>query len=189
MIIGLGSDFWGNAIYTLPENMNRIDAEFIPHSFKLLPVILSICGTISSFLFYTFGSKILFQLKISSYGVKVYNFLNKKWFFDKVYNEYLGQFFFTFGYNVSYKIIDRGIIEVFGPMGLSQVISKKSFQLYKTQTNYIYHYTLLILVGTTLLLGVRQFWVIFGDYVDFRIFIIFLISSFYLTNQNLKNSD
>jgi len=187
MVIGLGSDFWGNAIYTLPENMNRIDAEFIPHSFKLLPVILSICGALSSFLFYTFGSKILFQLKISSYGVKVYNFLNKKWFFDKVYNEYLGQFFFTFGYNVSYKIIDRGIIEVFGPMGLSQVISKKSFQLYKTQTNYIYHYTLLILVGTTLLLGVRQFWVIFGDYVDFRIFIIFLMLIFRNINYNKNN--
>ena len=113
MIIGLGSDFWGNSIYVLPENMNMIDAEFIPHTFKILPVIFSLLGATLSFLVYTFSSKLLFQLKISSFGKKIYNFLNKKWFFDKVYNEYIGQFFFKFSYNVSYKIIDRGIFEIF----------------------------------------------------------------------------
>merc|ERR1712238_338635 len=33
---------------------NMIDAEFINHPFKVLPVILSICGATSSFLLYTF---------------------------------------------------------------------------------------------------------------------------------------
>jgi len=44
MIIGLGTDFWGNSLYVLPENMNMIDAEFIEHIYKVLPVILSLCG-------------------------------------------------------------------------------------------------------------------------------------------------
>ena len=47
MIIGLGTDFWGNSIYVTPENMNRIDAEFIPQTFKILPVILSLLGASS----------------------------------------------------------------------------------------------------------------------------------------------
>merc|ERR1711957_512391 len=157
MIIGMGTDFWGNSIYILPENMNMIDAEFINHPFKVLPVILSICGATSSFLLYTFASNKLFNWKISTLGRRVYNFLNKKWFFDKVYNEYIAQFFFSFGYNVSYKIIDRGIIEIFGPMGLSGVISTKAFYVVKLQSSYIYHYTLLILLGSTLVLGFRQF--------------------------------
>ena len=180
MIIGLGTDFWGNSIYVLPENMNMVDAEFITHFYKVLPVILSICGALFSFLFYTFGSNILFSMKISFLGKKIYNFLNKKWFFDKVYNEYIAQFFFRFGYNTSYKVIDRGIIEMFGPMGFSNAISNKAFLINKLQTNYLYHATLLILIGSTLLIGVRQFWVVFGDFADFRVFIIFLISSLYL---------
>jgi len=182
MIIGLGTDFWGNSVYVLPENMNMIDAEFITHSFKVLPVILSISGALSSFLFYTFGSNILFNLKISFIGKKIYNFLNKKWFFDKVYNEYIAQFFFKFGYSTSYKTIDRGIIEMFGPMGFSNVISNKAFLVNKLQTNYLYHATLLILLGSTFLIGFRQFWLIFGDFVDFRVFIMFFISSFFLVN-------
>ena len=180
MIIGLGTDFWGNSLYILPENMNMIDAEFIDHIYKVLPVILSLCGATSSFLLYTFGSKIIFQLKVSTIGKKIYNFLNKKWFFDKVYNEYIGQFFFKFGYNVSYKIIDRGIIEMFGPMGLSNAISGKAFYINKLQTNYLYHATFLLLIGSTLLLGARQFWLIFGSLVDFRIFAIFFSIGLYL---------
>ncbi len=180
MIIGLGTDFWGNALFILPENMNMIDAEFIEHIYKILPVILSLCGALSSFLLYTFGTTFLFKFKFSFFGKKVYNFLNKKWFFDKVYNEIIGQFLFKFGYNVSYKVIDRGIIEMFGPMGLSKSISEKALYINRLQTNYIYHITLLILVGSSILLGTRQFWLIFGDFVDFRVFVIFFVLSFNL---------
>ena len=172
MIIGLGTDFWGNAIFVLPKNMNMIDAEFIDHSFKILPVILSLTGAATSFLFYTFFSSSLFKFKISYLGKKIYNFLNKKWFFDKVYNEYLGQFFFKFGYNVSYKIIDRGIFEIFGPMGLSNTILKSSNKIISLNSGYLYHITLVFLIGSCLLLGVRQFWFLLGDFVDFRLFVI-----------------
>ena len=116
-------------------------------------------------------------------GRRIYNFLNKKWFFDKVYNEYIAQFFFSFGYNVSYKIIDRGIIEIFGPMGLSGVISKKAFYIVKLQSNYIYHYTLLVLLGSTLVLGFRQFWMFFGECADSRNIFIFLITGLFLITE------
>ena len=179
MIIGFGSDFWGNAIFTNPENMNRVDSEFITHIFKILPVILSLLGVTSSFLLYLFSSKLLVQLKMSAIGKKIYNFFNKKWFFDKVYNEYISQFFFTISYTVTYKIIDRGIVEVFGPMGLSSLITKKASYISKLQTGYLYHYTFLILTGLTLILGVRQFWIAVGINVDFKVFILFFVFSFF----------
>lgn len=183
MIIGFGSDFWGNAMFTKTENMNRIDSEFITHIYKILPVILSLLGATLSFLLYSFGSKLLVQLKLSVLGKKVYNFFNKKWFFDKVYNEYIGQFFFTTSYTVTYKIIDRGIIEIFGPMGLSSIITKKAAYIGKMQTGYLYHYTFLILTGLTLILGLRQFWVFVGSFSDFKIFVLFFILSFFLSNK------
>lgn len=137
--------------------MNRVDSEFITHFYKILPVILSLLGAMSSFSLYLVGSKILIKLKISKLGKKIYNFFNKKWFFDKVYNEYIGQYFFTISYTVTYKTIDRGIIEIFGPMGMSSIISKKAVLLSKLQTGYLYHYTFLMLVGLTTILGARQF--------------------------------
>jgi NADH-ubiquinone oxidoreductase chain 5 len=137
--------------------MNRVDSEFITHFYKILPVILSLLGAMSSFSLYLVGSKILIKLKISKLGKNIYNFFNKKWFFDKVYNEYIGQYFFTISYTVTYKTIDRGIIEIFGPMGMSSIISKKALLLSKLQTGYLYHYTFLMLVGLATILGARQF--------------------------------
>ena len=183
MIIGMGTDFWGNSIYVLPEHMNMIDAEFIEHIYKVLPVILSLCGVMSSFLLYTFASQFLFNFKTSIIGKNLYNFLNKKWFFDKVYTEYIGQFFFSFGYNVSYKIIDRGIIEIFGPHGISNAISIKSNYLVKLQSSYIYHYTLIILIGSTFVLGIRQFWLLFGEFSDVRVFFIFFVLGLFLVKK------
>lgn len=183
MIIGFGSDFWGNAVFTTTENMNRVDSEFIIHIYKILPVILSLLGATSSFLLYSFGSRLLIQLKLSVLGKKIYHFFNKKWFFDKIYNEQIGQFFFTISYTITYKIIDRGIIEIFGPMGLSSIITKKATSISKMQTGYLYHYTFLILVGLTSILGLRQFWISIGSFTDFKIFILFFILSFFLVNK------
>jgi len=92
MLIGLGTDFWGNSIFILPDNMNLIDAEFIPHKYKLLPVILSILGASTSFLLYRVLTEFLVFFKL--YNKTIYTFLNRKWFFDKLYNELVVQFFF-----------------------------------------------------------------------------------------------
>ena len=180
MFIGLGSDFWGSALFVLPAHQNLIDAEFINHFFKLLPLFFSLGGAISSYILYTTGYKFLYQLKLTSFGFSFYNFLNKKWFFDKIYNEVLGQSVFIFGYNVSYKTIDRGIFEVIGPMGISSVLSQKAKLLYSFQTGFIYHYTFLILTSVTLLLGVRQFWLVANGFLDFKIIIIFAAMCFFL---------
>jgi len=158
MLVGLGSDFWGTAIFVHPKNMNMFDAEFINHFYKILPVKLSLLGTFSAFYFYGFQSKILFKLKISKIGQKIYNFLNKKWFFDKIYNEQIGQFFFSFGYSISYKIIDRGVLEMLGPHGISKMINHFSVNVSKLQSGHLYHYSFFYLSSVTFLLSFVQFY-------------------------------
>lgn len=182
MIVGVGSHFFGTAIYVSMQNMNLFDAEFIPLFYKTLPVNLSLFGFILAFVLYNFRSKLLFQIKVSFFGKKIYSFLNRKWFFDKIYNEYLGQFFFKFGYSVSYKFIDRGIFEILGPTGLSRTALAIGFNLHKMQTGFIYHYTLVILVGITLLIGARQLWVVFDFFVDYRILVLIFVLYFFLVS-------
>ena len=179
MTIGMGSDFWGNSIYVLPKNMNMIDAEFIPHIWKVFPVCFSILGATLSFFLYTFGTNFLYKIKMSFFGRKLYNFLNKKWLFDKVYAEFIIQSFLSFSYHISYKIVDRGIIEILGPMGLSNLVSKKSHSLHKLQTGFLYHYAFLMLIGTTLLLGVLQLGDTIFNFLDYRLLFIFLITMFF----------
>jgi NADH-ubiquinone oxidoreductase chain 5 len=178
-IVGLGTDFFGTAIFIPFDNTNIFDAEFVDLFYKLLPVNLSLLGAILSFLLYSFQYKILFKIKSSFFGKKVYNFFNRKWFFDKLYNDYFGQFFFKFGYSVSYKFIDRGIFELLGPTGLSFSATTTGSDLYRNQSGYMYHYTYSILVSFTILLLLREFWLFFSVSLDYRIFFIFFISTIF----------
>ena len=59
---------------------------------------------------------------------------------------------------------------------MSLAIPKTSSNLNKLETGYLYHYTFLFLIGTTLLLGFRQFWLTFGASVAYRIGILFFIN-------------
>jgi NADH-ubiquinone oxidoreductase chain 5 len=176
MIVGLGTEFFGTAIYTPLENNNIFDAEFVDLSYKLLPVKLSLLGATASFLLYSFQYKTLFVIKTSFLGKRVYNFFNRKWFFDKIYNEYFGQFFFKFGYSVSYKFVDRGIFELLGPTGLAITTIGLGASLYRNQTGYMYHYTYSILISFTALLLLKTCWSFFVFSLDYRVFFLFFIS-------------
>jgi len=183
MIVGVGSDFFGAAIYNSPQTLHVFDAEFIEFFYKILPVTLSLLGASLSFFLYNFQSHILFTAKTSVLGRKIYTFLNKKWFFDKIYNECFGQFFFKFGYSMSYKNIDRGTFEIIGPTGLSSVVLKTAHQLHKAQTGSLYHYTLVILTTIALILCLRQFWVVFTNILDYRNLVLIIVAAFFLTNS------
>lgn len=64
MFIGVGSNFWGNSLFVLPENLVLIDSEFISIFNKLLVVFLSLLGGIFSYLFYRYSYKRLYLFKI-----------------------------------------------------------------------------------------------------------------------------
>nr|YP_010394224.1 NADH dehydrogenase subunit 5 [Phytophthora colocasiae]UXG56120.1 NADH dehydrogenase subunit 5 [Phytophthora colocasiae]DAZ88232.1 TPA_asm: NADH dehydrogenase subunit 5 [Phytophthora colocasiae]DAZ88743.1 TPA_asm: NADH dehydrogenase subunit 5 [Phytophthora colocasiae] len=161
MFVGLGSNFWNNSIFINPLNNQMIDAEFLPTFFKLLPVILSFCGLFGAFYLYFFKFKFLYNLKISEYGLYFYNFLNRKWYFDKIYYEFINQYILQIGYNVTYKMIDKGLIEICGPYGLTTIFAFLSQRIILLQTGYIYHYSLLMLISTIFLINIIFFSIIY----------------------------
>ena len=186
LIVGLGSDFFKTAIYSPLNNINAFDAEFVVWFYKSLPVNLSMLGVFSAFFLYTYFFKFLFLLKTSFFGKKIYNFFNRKWFFDKIYNELFGQFFFKFGYSISYKFVDRGIFEILGPTGLTLFFSKIASNIHKMQSGYLYHFTFSILISITFFLLLRKTWLIFNYSVDYKIFVLFFILFYFLLNFKEK---
>jgi NADH-ubiquinone oxidoreductase chain 5 len=177
MIIGVGTDFWGNALFVLPSNLIIFEAEFLPHSIKIIPVIFSLSGTFLAYiLYYHLNIKTIYNLKMSKLGIFFYNFFNRKWYIDKVYNESINQFVLYLGYNGTYKVIDRGFIEFFGPFGLSSLFYNKLFNILRIQTGLIYHYTFIMLISIVFLLtfiGLNSFIFYF---VDFHLFILFIFT-------------
>nr|QWK44269.1 NADH dehydrogenase subunit 5 [Hedophyllum nigripes] len=153
LFIGLGTDFWGNALFCMPSNLSIVDAEFMSTDIKLLPLCCSVMGGLASFILYKGYNFNLFLVKTSFIGRKMYTFLNRKWLFDKVYNEVITQNLLDFGYHFTYKSIDRGLIESLGPFGISNVLVDQVNKSRSWHSGYLYHY-LVILGWSNLLFGI-----------------------------------
>jgi hypothetical protein len=54
------------------------------------------------------------------------------------------------GHHVTYKGLDRGLIELLGPFGLSQLLYSTSQRIVRLQTGLIYHYAFMMLMAITL---------------------------------------
>nr|YP_011008342.1 NADH dehydrogenase subunit 5 [Scytothamnus australis]WBP70313.1 NADH dehydrogenase subunit 5 [Scytothamnus australis] len=158
LFIGLGTTFWGNSIFSLPSNLSIVDAEFMSTSIKLFPLCCSFLGGILSFVFYFNYKQALFSLKVSDWGRRLYTFLNRKWLFDKVYNEAINQNVLDFGYHFTYKVIDRGLIESLGPFGLSNVLLSQVKQIREIHSGFLYHYLMALVWGNV----VFAVWFLFG---------------------------
>jgi proton-translocating NADH-quinone oxidoreductase chain L len=174
LIIGLGTDFWGNAIFILPSHLNMIDSEFIPWNIKLIPVMFSLTGASMAFILNAFYDRALVDFKLSKLGLRLYGFINKKWYVDNIYNEYIVKNFLAFGYHVSFKTIDRGIIEHIGPYGIVKAVQYFSNVISRLQTGYVYNYTAMTLIGSILFITLIGLWDFLSLYVDHRLYIIML---------------
>lgn len=181
MIIGMGTNYWNNSLFVLPQNLYFFESEFIPYYIKLIPVIFSILGALISYFIYFYLLNILYKINITKIGIYFYTYLNKKLFFDIVYNEFIVKSLFYFGYNISFKIIDRGFIEIIGPYGLTIIFSNLSKKFSKFQTGYVYHYTFILFIGVTFFIFFALFNYFF--FIDFRYlfiwFFIFFFSFFF----------
>lgn len=168
--VGFGSPFWANSLFTHPFHLN--DPEFLPTLVKVYPLFLSIAGGILAFYLYTEKKKTLFFWKLSNTGRLFYTFLNRKWFFDKVYNIYVSQFILDISYNTTYNVIDRGIIESFGPRGLYKFVEllSNSFSVFQRSGNF---YRLALSILSSLIIIIPCFFI--SSYTIYYILFVTLI--------------
>lgn len=147
LFIGIGTDFWGNSLFMSPRHSILIEAEYIPLYLKWLPLCLSILGAVLAvylnfyiFTFYNYGK---FNLFFKSFLF----LLNKKWYIDLVYNRTFVHVVLNFGYEISFKVFDRGFIELIGPYGLTKNLRRIGAKIVKLQSGQITHYLFFIIVG------------------------------------------
>jgi NADH-ubiquinone oxidoreductase chain 5 len=167
----MGSDFFGQSIFYHPDQIYIIEAEFsLPLLVKLLPTILSVLGALLAFYLYSIKSGYLFitnlfyvspvvshkgkgkgGLMISSIIKNLYSFLNGKYLLDIIYNNYIISGGLKLGH-VIFKLLDKGIIELVGPFGLSEGSYNTSYLISRLDTGVITTYALYITLGLISLL-------------------------------------
>lgn len=161
LFVGLGSDFWGNSIFLDPSMLSvATEYEYIPTSIKLIPICCGLLGSTLSVLvlyvyFYcntlrnTIETLLEVPIFMRSYHL-ILNFLGERWYFDKIYNDFITRPALDFGYYVSLNTLDKGFIEIVGPSGVSYVVPSIVKKLSNLQTGFIYDYASRILLGLVL---------------------------------------
>ena len=139
------NEFWQSSIFFL----NEIIHDPIPIWFLLTTPFLVLISIPISFYFYILNPKMLEDFKNTN--IPLYNFLLNKWYIDELYEKVfvnpskkIGSFFWKKG--------DIGIIDKFGPDGISKLIKIISNKTGRLQTGFIYDYAFVMLLGLSILL-------------------------------------
>ena len=139
------NEFWQSSIFFL----NEIKHDAIPLWFLLITPTLVLISIPISFYFYIKNPKILEDFKNTN--LPLYKFLLNKWYIDELYEKVfvepakkIGTFFWKKG--------DIGIIDKFGPDGVSKLIKIISNKAGRIQTGFIYDYAFVMLLGLSILL-------------------------------------
>ena len=138
-------DFWQNSIFFL----NEIKHDAIPLWFLFTTPFLVLISIPLSFYMYIHNPKILENFKNTN--LPLYKFLLNKWYIDELYEKLfvnpakkIGSFFWKKG--------DIGIIDRFGPDGISKLVKFISNRTGRFQTGFIYDYAFVMLLGLSILL-------------------------------------
>ena len=116
LYIGIGTNFFNDSIFVLPNKITLVDSEFIPFYIKNIPLIFTCFGIVCSLLINMNYSLFFTNFIIKNIFIyKMYNFINKKFYFDKIYNFFFAKNLLNFSYFITFKLIDKNILENFGP--------------------------------------------------------------------------
>ena len=98
----------------LPEGWHLVDCEFLSPFEKLGPVLLLFVGLVVC-VFMVGRPPHLPPTVLRA----VYTFFNRRQFYDKLINDLVSMPLFRWGFGVTTNLIDKGIIEVLIPVGLT----------------------------------------------------------------------
>jgi NADH-quinone oxidoreductase subunit L len=130
----------------LVENISKhapLWVKFFPLVFACLA--LSLC-------YYMYIKKPLVPLTVAQRFSNLHKFLKYRGYIDEFYYHKIAIPFIKLG-NFLYKMIDRNIIDKYGPDGCANLSLKLSGYAQKPQTGYLFHYGFIAILGIVLILG------------------------------------
>jgi len=162
LFVGIGTDFFANSLFIHPNHITLVEAEFsLPLIFKLLPSIGSVFAAIAAVYLYhnkslsikseaasnpVKGGQAMIEFTDFSFTRKLYTFFNGKYLIDIIYNNYIIGGGLKLGYTIA-KVLDRGVIEVVGPFGISDFLFNTGKNISKWDTGIVTSYALYIVLG------------------------------------------
>ena len=151
------AEFWRGAIAVLEEHdsIHHAHESHPPLLIKYLPLIVSLGGLAMAYQFYIRRPDIPGKLAMAFPGV--YQFLLNKWYFDELYDwlfvrpaSRIGRFLWKRG--------DTGVIDRFGPDGISALTVGVAQRLRVVQSGYLYHYAFAMIIGVAAIVS----WFVIG---------------------------
>nr|YP_010596877.1 NADH dehydrogenase subunit 5 [Cliona patera]WAK85271.1 NADH dehydrogenase subunit 5 [Cliona patera]WAK85285.1 NADH dehydrogenase subunit 5 [Cliona patera]WAK85299.1 NADH dehydrogenase subunit 5 [Cliona patera]WAK85313.1 NADH dehydrogenase subunit 5 [Cliona patera]WAK85327.1 NADH dehydrogenase subunit 5 [Cliona patera] len=181
LLLAFGSIFvgyWGKEVI-----LSNVIPPIVSNSIKAVPLIFSLLGAFLAFVvydrlvrvsniwYYPINYKKIIAQNIKNEGLflnltggysgriigsiyhMVYTFLNSAWQFNYVINHFFVRNIWKFGHLITYRVIDRGILEVIGPRGISRIFIKLTQFISNLQSGMVFNYALIMIVFTTLFLS------------------------------------
>jgi proton-translocating NADH-quinone oxidoreductase chain L len=188
LFIGLGTDFWSNSIFHLYINSDILYAEFLDYYYKLIPLVYSFAGIFFSLFIYFVAYNLTMIVVTNRLLNSIYFFLVKKWYFDLIYNNIFVYGLLKSFYNVTFKLIDRGLIEFFGPLSIVRVINRFSVLFSFFQTGFLYNYIFVMLIGIVIFfkLVLSAFVVDLDYFINFKLLVCIISLIFFLSFKSNK---
>lgn len=189
LYIGLGSSPISNSIFTHPNNLSIVDTEFsIPTYIKLLPLFLTIVSVISVLYIYEYHYNLL-QIYNNKYLRNIYIYVNNRFMLDQILNNIILRSTISLAMLFN-KNIDKGLLHLLGPTGLSNTLNIISYKLISLSTNtYIYNndeYSTGIKHYTTYLISTILF-IILSIFLNINIYLIILFILLLFINRSYNN--
>nr|YP_001648606.1 NADH dehydrogenase subunit 5 [Halisarca dujardinii]ABW76598.1 NADH dehydrogenase subunit 5 [Halisarca dujardinii] len=124
----------------------------VPGYIKIFPLILSLLGGLLAIFLYS--SNVSWRMPMTR-GVYLtfYTFFNSAWQFNYIINHFIVRNVWRFGHKITYKVIDRGLLEQLGPNGVSRVIINLTQKMSNLQGGMVFNYALIMIFFTTLFIS------------------------------------
>lgn len=114
---------------------------------KFLPLVFTLLGGFLAFLTFQYLRNVTFTVTFHPYVNPIFAFLNKKWYFDKIYDEVFLIQSMLFGRNVTYRLIDGFLFEMIGPLGIQSTIGNLAGSHKQFQNGFLPNYTSIFFFG------------------------------------------
>lgn len=112
---------------------------------KFLPLFGSVAATSVVFVL---QQPLAYASALPSFsGRTVFRFLSHKWYFDLVYNRFVNQPLLIHAYNLTFSLIDKGLLEEFGPRGAGVLLNRAGRILASAQTGRVFDYAFSLLAA------------------------------------------
>ena len=146
--------FWFNSIFTLTEVNYVEEAHHIEKIYKLFPIFLVVLAVIVVFAAYKYVDSLSYLLNYKIKGLV--KFLQKKWYFDEIY----GFLFVNKLLQLStflWTRVDINLIDLKGPIGVSNNIWKVAAYCRKIQNGKVFSYAIVMFTGIVIFVSLIFF--------------------------------